>query len=142
MDKYSLYSNLTRAVVCYLHISTCQIFMRNNLGPDKYLKSGLSFLHSCVMASFVSVKKDYYECKMNNLYNSTAFCKAVYNHWRIVLCCGITRGDTREIPPSVQQTEVKNRNQHIYVCKTVNAKVLHGDDGCLSWITLSIYNTK
>ena len=121
---------------------TYQVYMRNDRAPAKYLKNGLSPLHSRVMALFDSVKEDYHQCAMDNLYNSAAFCKASYNHPRKVLCHGVTRLGMRGIPPSVQQKEVKNRKEQISVRGTVKAAVLEGDDGCPNLIASSVYDAK
>ena len=70
---------------------TYQIWMRNDRAPSKYLKQGLSPLHSRVMGLFDSIEDDHHQCAMDNLYNSAAFCKAAYNHKKKVLCHGVTR---------------------------------------------------
>ena len=70
---------------------TYQVYMRNDPAPKKYLKQGMSPLHSRVMALFDAVKDSYHNCTMDNLYNSDAFCRAAYNHTRKILCQGVTR---------------------------------------------------
>ena len=79
--------------------------MRNDPAPNKYLKQGLSPLHSRVMELFDAMKDSYHHCTMDNLYNSTAFCRAAYNHAGKILCQGVTRKGMRGIPPSVLQGE-------------------------------------
>ena len=116
--------------------------MRNDRAPEKYLKKGLSPLHTRSMKLLASVKESYHKCSRDNLYNSAAFCKAAYNHPRKILCHGVTRLGMRGIPPSVQQTEVKNRNQQILVRGTVKAAVLQGDDDCPNLIASSVYDAK
>ena len=77
--------------------------MRNERAPSNYLKQGLSPLYSRVMGLFDSIEDDRHQCDMDNLYNSAAFCKAVYNHKRKVLCHGVTRMGMRGIPKHVVQ---------------------------------------
>ena len=50
-----------------------QVYMRNDPAHNKYLKQGLSHLHSMVMESFDAVKDFYNHCTMDNLYNFAAF---------------------------------------------------------------------
>ena len=45
---------------------TYQVYMRNNPAPHKYLKQGLSPLHSRTMALFDSLKDDYHQVGMDN----------------------------------------------------------------------------
>ena len=52
---------------------TYQIYMRNDPAPAKYLKQGLSPLHSRVMALFDKLEDCHHQCAMDNLYNSAAF---------------------------------------------------------------------
>ena len=65
--------------------------MRNDRAPRKYLKQGLSTLHSRVMGLFDSIEDDHHQRAMDNLYNSAVFCKVAYNHKKKVLCHGVTR---------------------------------------------------
>ena len=53
---------------------TYQVFMRNDPAPKKYLKQGLSPLHSRVMSLFDSLTENHHQCAMDNLYNSASFC--------------------------------------------------------------------
>ena len=81
--------------------------MRNDPAPKNYLKKGLSPLHPRVMALFDMVPNKHHQCAMDNLYNSTVFHKAAFNHKNKLLCHGITRLGARGVPPYVQQNEVK-----------------------------------
>ena len=81
---------------------TYQVYMQNHPAPAKYLKQGLSPLHSRVMGLFDTVNDDNHQCAMDNLYNSAAFCKAAMNHEKKVLCHGVTRKGNRGIPKCVQ----------------------------------------
>ena len=121
---------------------TYQVFMRNDRAPAKYLKKGLSPLHSRVMGLFDSIKDTHHQCAMDNLYNSAAFCKAAYNHNNKVLCHGVTRSGMRGIPMHVQQKEVKNRKEQMAVRGTVKAAVLEGDPDCPNLVASSVYDAK
>ena len=85
--------------------------MRNDRAPGKYLKQGLSPLHSCVMGLFDTVKDKHHQCAMDNLYNSAAFCKAAYNDKMKILCHSVTTTGMQGIPKSVQQEVVKSREK-------------------------------
>ena len=87
---------------------TYQIFMRNDPAPKKYLKLGLSPLHSRVMSLFDTLKETYHHCSMDNLYMSAKFCKAAFNHKNKVLCQGVTRKGMRGLPSHVIQEEKKS----------------------------------
>ena len=119
-----------------------QIYMRNDPAPKKYLKQGLSPLHSRTMALFDSLKDDFHQVGMDNLYNSAAFCRAAFNHPRKILCHGVARKAGRGVPTCVLQEEVKNVNDQRAVRGTVKAAVLEGDPGCPNLIATSVYDTK
>ena len=93
--------------------------MRNDPAPPKYLKQGLSPLHSITMDLFDSVKDEYHHCAMDNLYNSVTFCKQAYNHPKKFLCREMTQKGMRDIPKEVFRDEVINRKEHIKVRGTV-----------------------
>ena len=57
---------------CYQH------YMRNEPTSTKYLSKDYSPLHSRVLYLFDSLKDEYHQCRMDNLYNSAKFCRAVY----------------------------------------------------------------
>ena len=121
---------------------TYQVYMRNDPAPQKYMKQGLSPLHSRVMSLFDSLKDNYHHCAMDNLYNSAAFCKAGYNHDRRVLCHGVTRKGKRGLPDSVVQEQVKNQNDVHKVRGTVKAAVLKNDPDCPDLVASSVYDSK
>ena len=121
---------------------TYQVFMRNDPAPKKYLKLGLSPLHSRVMALFDTVKDKFHHCAMDNLYNSAAFCRAAYNHKFKILCHGVTRKGKRGLPKSVIQEEIKNRSKQIEQRGTVKAAVLRGDPDCPNLVASSVYDAK
>ena len=79
---------------------------------------------------------------MDNLYNSTAFCKAASNHKKKVLCHSITRKGMKGIPSSVRQEEAKSRAAQIHVRGTVKAAVLEGDPDCTNLVASSVYDAK
>ena len=119
-----------------------QVHMRNYPAPKKYLKQGLSPLHSRVMALFDAVKDSYHHCTMYNLYNSAAFFIAAFNLARKILCQGVTRKGVCGIPPSVFQVEQKSRKYQIKFHGTVKAALLEGDDACPNLVACSIYDAK
>ena len=119
-----------------------QVHMRNDPAPRKYLKQGLSPLHSRVMYLFDSLKDDHHHCAMDNLYNSAAFCRAAVNHPRRVLCHGVARKGNRGIPKMVQQDLVESRIGQLAVRGTVKAAVVEGDDKIKDLIASSVYDTK
>ena len=119
-----------------------QIFMRNDPAPKKYMKMGLSPLHSRVMYLFDSLEEKHHQCAMDNLYNSASFCRAAVNHEHKVLCHGVTRKGGRGIPPSVLQEEATTKEALLRKRGTVKAAVLEGDDDCKNLIASSVYNTK
>ena len=121
---------------------TYQVYLRNERAPMKYLKQGLSPLHSRTMALFDSLKDDFHQVGMDNLYNSAAFCRAAFNHPRKILCHGVARKAGRGVPTCVLQEEVKNVNDQRAVRGTVKAAVLEGDPGCPNLIATSVYDTK
>ena len=92
---------------------TYQVYMRNDPVPNKYLKQGLSPIHSRVMVLFDAVKYSYHRCKMYNLYNAAAFLISAFDHTRNILYQGVTRKGMRGIPPSVLQVEQKSRKYQI-----------------------------
>ena len=117
---------------------TYQVYMRNYPAPKKYLKQGLSPLHSRFMELFDAVKDSYHHCTMYNLYNSAAFCRAAYNHTRRIFCQWVTHKGMHGIPPSVVQVEQKSRKDQIKVRGTVKAAILEGDDACPNLLACSI----
>ena len=122
---------------------TYQLHMRNDPALKKYLRQGLSLLHSRVMALFDSLEDEHHQCAMDNLYNSATFCRAAHNHENKVLCHGVTRKGGRGIPPSVIQQEATNKEEHKHVQGTVKAAVLEGGDpGCPGLTASSICDTK
>ena len=54
-----------------------QVYMKNDPAPPKYLKQGLSPLHSRTMAFFASLKDKYHHVGMDNLYNAARFCTII-----------------------------------------------------------------
>ena len=116
--------------------------MRNVPAPLKYIKEGLSPLHSRVMALFDSLRDCCHHRVMDNLYNSAVFCKKAFYHKFKVLCHGVTRKGMCGIPSSVKQEEVKNCKEQIKVKGTVKAAVLEGDPSCPNLVAASVYDTK
>ena len=57
-----------------------QVYMWNETAPKKYLKQGLSPLHSQKMDLFDSLKDNCRQIGMDNIYNSAAFFRAAYHY--------------------------------------------------------------
>ena len=55
---------------------TYQLYIRNDQEHPKYLKQGLSLFHLQVNNMFYSVKDEHHKCEMDNLYNSTYYCRS------------------------------------------------------------------
>lgn len=121
---------------------TYQVYMRNDPAPEKYLKRGLSPLHSRVMALFDVLDDEYHHCAMDNLYNSVQFCRAAFNHAKKVLCHGVTRAGGRGIPEDVVQTEEKTKKGKLQQWVTVKAAVLRGAKDCVDLVASSVYDSK
>ena len=94
------------------------------------------------MNLFDTLKDEYHQCSMNNLYNSTAFCKAAENQDSKVLCHGVPRKGMNGIPLAMQQEEVKLRVAYIHVRGTVKVAVLEGDLDCTNLVASSVYDSK
>ena len=62
-------------------------------------------LNARVMALFDNVEGKEYQFSIENIYNSVTFFKGVYNHKKNVLTRGVTRKETRGIPPWIKQHE-------------------------------------
>jgi hypothetical protein len=121
---------------CYQH------YFRNDPAPKKYLNLKLSPLHARVMWLFDSLHDDHHQIGMDNLYNSAAFCRAAFLHFRKVLCHGVVRKGGRGAPRCIIQEEVKDRNKQIAVRGTVKAAHLQGDDVVKCLVASSVYDTK
>jgi hypothetical protein len=121
---------------CYQH------YFRNDPAPKKYVALGLSPLHARVMWLFDSLVDDHHQIGMDNLYNSAAFCRAAFLHFRKVLCHGVVRKGGRGAPKCIIQEEVKDRNKQIAVRGTVKAAHLQGDDVVKCLLASSVYDTK
>ena len=68
-----------------------------------YLSKWLSPLDDIMMALFDTTEDKQHQCKLNNIYNLVAFCKAAYNHKNKLLTHGVTRKVMRGILPYVTQ---------------------------------------
>ena len=75
-----------------------QCYMQNDPAPGDYLKQKLSPLYSCIMHLFDTLKDEYHQYSMDNLYNLTMFYKAAINCNRKLLFHGVTRKGMRGIP--------------------------------------------
>ena len=116
--------------------------MWNDPAPKKYLKQGLSLIHSRTMALFDSLKDNHRQVGMENLYNSASFCRAAYHHDRKLLCHRVARKAGRGIPECVLQDKEKNPLTQRAARGTVKVAVLEGDSGSPNIIASSVYYTK
>lgn len=121
---------------------TYQVYIRNDPAPPKYLKLGLSPLHSRVMVLYDLLEDEYHHNAMDNLYNLAAFYKASYKHPKKVLIHGVTRKGKRGIPSEVVQEEEKNWVKQLVARGTIKAAVLMGDSECPDLVASSVYDTK
>ena len=64
------------------------------------------------MSLFDSTKDKFYVFGMDNLYNSTLFCKVGFSHEMKVMVHRVTRKGMRGVPPAVKEEEVKNRKNY------------------------------
>ena len=118
-----------------------QVYFRNDPAEDKYLKMGMSPLHSIVVSLLDTVKDKYHIYGMDNLYNSAIFTKACYKHPKKVLVqCTCMKGG-RGLPPEVVQQDVTGKKSQREVRGTVKAAVLQGDINCPDLVASSIYDT-
>jgi hypothetical protein len=120
---------------------THQVHFRNEPAPVKYLRAGLSPLHSRVVWLFDCVKDYWHVCGLDNLYNSAKFCRFAYVENR-VLINGVTRVGMRGLPQSVLQAVQTSRKAAMAVRGTVKAAVLVGDPACPNLLATSVYDTK
>ena len=116
--------------------------MRNHPAPRKYLKQGLSPLHSRTMALFDSLEDDYHQVGMDNLYNSATFFREAYNHPRKVLFHGVARKAGRGVPKCVLQAEQQSADDQRAVRGTVKSAVLVGDPDCPNLVASYVYDSK
>lgn len=119
-----------------------QVYFRNDPAEAKYLKMGMSPLHSRVLPLLDTLKEKYHICGMDNLCNSVAFTKSCYKHPKKVLVQGTFRRGGRGLPPEVVQQDISGKKAQREVRGTVKAAVLQGDDDCPDLIASSIYDTK
>ena len=119
-----------------------QVYMRNGPAPKKYLKQGLSPLNSQTMALFYYLKDGHHQVGIENLYNSSAFCRAAYHHDSKVRYHDVARKAVRGIPKCVLQDEENNPVAQRAARGTVKSAVLEGDPGCPNLIASSLYDTK
>ena len=75
--------------------------MQSDLALKRYLKKGLSSLYSRVISLFDTVKNYYYQCAMDNMHNSVAFCKATCNYDKKALTHSVTQLSSRGISPCI-----------------------------------------
>ena len=117
-------------------------FFRNEPAPKEFTDMGMSPLHARCMWLFNKLQDKYHHCAMDNLYNSTSFCKRAYNHRMKVMLHGVCRKGKRGLPESVLQAEEKTRAGANNVRGTVKVAVLKGDDTCPDLVASSVYDTK
>ena len=121
---------------------TFAFYFRNQPAPSKYLKQGLSPLHSRIMGLFDVLRHKYHRVQFDNLYLSAKFCRASWNHPKKVLVAGVTRKGGRGIPSCVKQEELVNKKEIMKARGTVKAAILKGDGDCPNLVAVSVYDTK
>ena len=121
---------------------THQVCMRNDTATSKDLSKGMSPINSRVMSLFDSVKYYHHQCAMENIYNYTYFCRAVYKYYKKVLCHGVTRKGGCGIHEPIKQVKVENDKEKMKVFGTVKAAVIEGSVGLPNLVACSIYDTK
>lgn len=102
---------------------------------------GLSPLHARVLWLFACVKDRWHICGLDNLYNSTKFCRVAYVHSKVLLN-GVTRKGMRGLPKCVLQEEKKKRSDVLAARGTVKAAVLKNDPLLPDLVASSVYDTK
>ena len=94
------------------------------------------------MHLFDTLKDEYHQYSMDNLYNLTAFCKAATNRDRKVLYHGVIRKGMRDSPFVIQQEEVESRVSQIHIRGMVKATVLEVNLDYTNLVVSNIYNSK
>jgi hypothetical protein len=120
---------------------THQVHFRNEPAPVKYIRAGLSPLHSRVVWLFDCVKDKWHACGLDNLYNSAKFCRFAYVENK-VLINGVTRTGMRGLPQHIIQAAQTTRKAAMAVRGTVKAAILLGDPDCPALLATSVYDTK
>ncbi len=119
-------------------------YFRNQSAPKKYLKEGLSPLHSRCMALFDCLPNSYHQVRFDNLYMSAKFALAAYCHPNKVMVEGVTRTNARGIPRQVLQYEAQAKEDQARLRGTTKAAVLSGvpalEDCPL--VACSVYDSK
>ena len=78
---------------------------------------------------------------MENIYNSTSFCRDGYNHKKKLLFHDVARKGWRGISDSVKQFEVERHEDQLKVRGTVESAVIEGNPGCPNLVVSRIYDT-
>ena len=82
---------------------TYQLHFCNHPAPPKYIKMNLSPLHYFLMDLFDSLQDKNHVCGMDELYNSSTFCRKLYTHDKRVMVHGVARKGMQEIPAVFKQ---------------------------------------
>ena len=94
------------------------------------------------MDLFDYLKGDHHQVGMDNIYNSSDFCRAAYHHDRKVLCHVVALKDCRGIPECLIQDEENNPVAQQAAQCTVKEDVLEVYPGCKNLIASSMYDIK
>jgi hypothetical protein len=91
---------------------------------------------------FDQLKDKYHVCGLDNLYNSTKFCREAFSGKNAVMVHGVTRKSGRGLPSCVLQEEIKNAKDAEKVRGRTKAAVLEGDEVCPNLVAFSVYDRK
>lgn len=122
---------------------TYTFYPRNKPAPKKYIKQGLSPLHSRCLWLFDQLKDKHYRCWNNNLYTSLPYIFAAINHPKVVFIEGVCQKGKRGLLSEVLQEEVKNKQLLEAVVGTVKVATLCCEESKgHTIITTLVYDTK
>ena len=121
---------------------TYTFYLQNMPAPKHYIQKKCSPLHSRVPFMFDQLKDKYHVCGLDNLCNSTKFCREAFSGKNAVMVHGVTRKSGHGLPSCVLQEEIKNAKDAEKVRGRTKAAVLEGDEVCPNLVAFSVYDTK
>ena len=121
---------------------TYNFHFRHQAPSQKFIKQGLSPLHSRVCGLISQLPAKNYTVTMDNLYNSAKFCRVLLSMDQKVMAHGVARMSGRGVPKLVLQKEVTKKSDLENVRNTVKVAVLKGDSVCKPLVCISLYDSK
>ena len=121
---------------------TYSFYFRHQPPPEKYIKQGLSPLHSRVLFLYDQLKSKHHCLWMDNLYMSAQFAKRSINSKNKVKVHGVARNHMKGVPKIIQQQEMQNETQALSVKGTVKVAVLKNDPDMKDLVAISYYDSK